>query len=185
VVCAAGRSKRDWIFDHAPSQSHDIGDGARSGALRQASFCNHREDQSLSGAPIYFCWIGTHRQKHSSVPTSVPKRSPRTILRHPTPTERPIKNGPEIVDFRPVLSFLAALANRRLQPLGHLTVLKLLMISAIHQWPIRLCSSLCSSLPNLRPSVDLDGGLADHRLVNDSIPAIDLLRLLAHHRHRN
>jgi hypothetical protein len=39
----------------------------------------------------------------------------------PTPTNIPIRNGPEIVDFRPVLGFLAALANRRLRPLGHLT----------------------------------------------------------------
>jgi hypothetical protein len=32
-----------------------------------------------------------------------------------------MKNGPEIVDFRPVLCVVVALANRRLQPLGHLT----------------------------------------------------------------
>ena len=57
----------------------------------------------------------------SSVPTSVPERAPRTIIRQPTPSKRPIKNGPEIVGFRPVLSSPAALANRRLQPLGHLT----------------------------------------------------------------
>jgi hypothetical protein len=34
---------------------------------------------------------------------SVPERGPMTILRQPTPTKKPIKNGPEIVDFRPVL----------------------------------------------------------------------------------
>ena len=39
----------------------------------------------------------------SSVPTSVPKRGPTTINRQPTPTKVPTKNGPEIVDFRPVL----------------------------------------------------------------------------------
>jgi hypothetical protein len=38
-----------------------------------------------------------------SVPASVPKPGPRTINRQPTPTNDPIKNGPEIVDFRPVL----------------------------------------------------------------------------------
>ena len=38
-----------------------------------------------------------------SVPRSVPKRGPMTILRDPTPTKVLIKNGPEIVDFRPVL----------------------------------------------------------------------------------
>ena len=52
---------------------------------------------------------------------SVPERGPRTILRQQTPTKFPLKNGPEIIDFRPVLGFPAALANRRLQPLGHLT----------------------------------------------------------------
>jgi len=40
---------------------------------------------------------------HRSVPKSVPKRGPATIIRHPTPTKSPIKNGPEIVNFRPVL----------------------------------------------------------------------------------
>jgi hypothetical protein len=67
------------------------------------------------------------------------------------------------------------LANRRLQPLGHLTVMIFLTISAIRRGLTRLCSSLCSSSPNLRSSVHLDGGFADHRLVNDSIATIDLL----------
>jgi hypothetical protein len=58
---------------------------------------------------------------HSSVPKSVPKRGPKPVIRQPTPTTNPIKNGPEIVDFRPVLRLLAALANRRLRPLGHVT----------------------------------------------------------------
>jgi len=55
------------------------------------------------------------------VPAGVPKRGPRTVILEPTPTNVPIKNGPEIIDFRPVLEFPAALANRRRQPLGHLT----------------------------------------------------------------
>jgi hypothetical protein len=59
-----------------------------------------------------------------------------------------------------------------------------LTISAIGRRLIRLCSSLCSSSPNLRSSVHLDGGFAHHRLVNDGIATIDLLRLLARHRHR-
>jgi hypothetical protein len=33
----------------------------------------------------------------------VPKRGPMTISRDPTPTKVPMKNGPEIVDFKPVL----------------------------------------------------------------------------------
>jgi hypothetical protein len=37
------------------------------------------------------------------VPKSVPKRGPKTNIRQPTPTKRPIKNGREIVNFRPVL----------------------------------------------------------------------------------
>ena len=59
-----------------------------------------------------------------SVPKSVPERGPEPVIRQPTPTTKPIKNGPEIVNFRPVLRLLAALANRRLQPLGHLTARK-------------------------------------------------------------
>ena len=38
-----------------------------------------------------------------SVPASVPKLGPRSIHRQPTPTKLPMKNGPEIVNFRPVL----------------------------------------------------------------------------------
>ena len=43
--------------------------------------------------------IGLQRR----VPESVPKRGPTDIIRHPTPTKVPMENGPEIVDFRPVL----------------------------------------------------------------------------------
>ena len=39
----------------------------------------------------------------SSVPASVPKLGPKSIHRRPTPTKLAIKNGPEIIDFRPVL----------------------------------------------------------------------------------
>jgi hypothetical protein len=38
-----------------------------------------------------------------SVPVGVPKRGPATIIGQPTPTKFPLKNGPEIVNFRPVL----------------------------------------------------------------------------------
>jgi hypothetical protein len=37
------------------------------------------------------------------VPANVPKRGPRAISPQPTPTNVPMKNGPEIVDFRPAL----------------------------------------------------------------------------------
>jgi len=49
------------------------------------------------------CAYQAHIGIGSSVPGSVPKPDPRTIVRQPTPTKTPIKNGPEIVDFRPVL----------------------------------------------------------------------------------
>jgi hypothetical protein len=37
------------------------------------------------------------------VPKSVPRLGPRTVKRQRTPTNESIKNGPEIVNFRPVL----------------------------------------------------------------------------------
>ena len=43
------------------------------------------------------------RQEGVSVPNSVAKRGPKTIIRQQTPTKFRLKNGPEIVDFRPVL----------------------------------------------------------------------------------
>jgi hypothetical protein len=49
-------------------------------------------------------------------PTAVQERSFGS-QRH----QRSKKNGPEIVNFRPVLESPLALANRRLRPLGHLT----------------------------------------------------------------
>jgi hypothetical protein len=51
------------------------------------------------------------QKAHAGVGFSVPERRPRTILRQPTPTKLPTKNGPEIIDFRPVLKFPAALAT--------------------------------------------------------------------------
>jgi hypothetical protein len=39
----------------------------------------------------------------ASVPVSVPERGQMVIIRQPTPTQFPMRNGPEIVDFRPVL----------------------------------------------------------------------------------
>jgi hypothetical protein len=41
--------------------------------------------------------------RHIGIARSVPERSPTTIIRQPTPTKEPTKNGPEIIDFRPVL----------------------------------------------------------------------------------
>jgi hypothetical protein len=38
------------------------------------------------------CLVGTHWHR-SSVPAGVPKLGPRTINRHPTPTNEPTKNG--------------------------------------------------------------------------------------------
>ena len=61
------------------------------------------------------------KRHRAGVPASVPKLGPRPINQQPTPTKLPMKNGPEIIDFKPVLESRATLANRRLQPLGHLT----------------------------------------------------------------
>ena len=45
-----------------------------------------------------------HANPHRlSVPTSVPKRGPTTILRQPTPAKEGDKKGPEIINFRPFL----------------------------------------------------------------------------------
>jgi hypothetical protein len=39
-----------------------------------------------------------------------------------------MKNGPEIVNFRPVPGVVLVLENRRLRPLGHLTAMRSLSI---------------------------------------------------------
>ena len=91
------------------------------------------------------------------VPTSVPKRGPRTINRQPTPTKIPMKNGPEIVDFRPVLWFLAALANRRLQPLGHLTAARNLSIRHASTYAVRVRLPAVAEHPNGMVRVDTLG----------------------------
>ena len=49
------------------------------------------------------CAHKAHIGVGSSVPAGVPKLGPRTINRQPTPTKLPKKDGPEIIDFRPVL----------------------------------------------------------------------------------
>ena len=49
------------------------------------------------------CALPAHIGIGLTVPTSVPERGPMTINRQPTPTKFPMKNGPGIVDFRPVL----------------------------------------------------------------------------------
>jgi hypothetical protein len=46
---------------------------------------------------------------------------PKTDPPPPNANHETITNGPEIVDFTPILEFVAALANRRLRPRGHLT----------------------------------------------------------------
>ena len=75
------------------------------------------------------------RNDWKDVPRNVPKPGPRTILRQQTPPEKPIKNGPEIINFRPVLSSRATLANRRLQPLGHL-IRMIFLTSRSHIRPV-------------------------------------------------
>src|SRR5262249_16602548 len=62
----------------------------------------------------------TLASSHWSVPVSAPKRGPRAVIREPTAANVPIKTRPEIIAFRPVLRFLAALANRLAQLSGSL-----------------------------------------------------------------
>jgi hypothetical protein len=52
---------------------------------------------------ITMCARKAHTGIGRNVPASVPKRGPTAIIRQPTPTKFSIKNGPEIVSFRPVL----------------------------------------------------------------------------------
>lgn len=83
------------------------------------------------------------------MPKSVPQLDQIGILPHPTPTKFAIKNGPEIVNFRPVLSFLAALANHRLQPLGHLTAARKLSINEIELYGL---SNVLAIVPEIVPA---------------------------------
>ena len=50
--------------------------------------------------PSTACAQKAHIGVIRSVPKSVPERSPTTIIRQPTPTKFPIKNGPEIIQFQ-------------------------------------------------------------------------------------
>jgi hypothetical protein len=48
------------------------------------------------------CLIGTHWRRLQCA-RQCAQPGPKTINRQPTPTKPPMKNGPEIIDFRPVL----------------------------------------------------------------------------------
>jgi dipeptidyl aminopeptidase/acylaminoacyl peptidase len=67
------------------------------------------------------CARKAHIGVRKTVPKSVPRRGQIPVQAHPTPTSYVRRNRPEIVDLRPDLESLTTLANRRLQPLGHLT----------------------------------------------------------------
>jgi hypothetical protein len=72
----------------------------------RSSSSGKKKTEERTTKQLQVCQFRLSQQKGSpqlSVPTSVPKRLPRTIIRQPTPTNEPIKNGPEIIDFRPVL----------------------------------------------------------------------------------
>ena len=51
---------------------------------------------------VHVCPQGTHWHRLPCAQECA-KLSPMTINQQPTPTKFPIKNGPEIIDFRPVL----------------------------------------------------------------------------------
>src|SRR5262245_37554424 len=81
---------------------------------------------------------------------------PHEARNRSTPTQRQPrsqnKNGPEIMDFRPVLQLLAALANRRLQPLGHLTARGILSINNIASYGKAIVpTSVPEIVPGIRP----------------------------------
>ena len=65
------------------------------------------------------------------MPKTVPKRLPSAVIQQPTATKSSKENGPEINNLRPVPYVSAALANHRLQPLGHLTEARKLSINEI------------------------------------------------------
>jgi hypothetical protein len=66
------------------------------------------------------CSIGTHWRRLECARQCAQTRS-RNGRWGANANQRFNKNGPEIVNFRPVLESPLALANRRLQSLGHLT----------------------------------------------------------------
>ena len=98
---------------------------------REANFLRRRSMLGISLQRTVSCARQAPIGFGFSVPVSVPKPGPRTISRQPTSTKLPTKNGPEIIDFRPVLRFSVALANHRLQPLGPLTAARKLSINEI------------------------------------------------------
>jgi hypothetical protein len=57
----------------------------------------------IANSVAHSCAHKAHIGIDCSVPRSVPKRGPMTIIRQPTPTKFPIKNGPKSRRFRPVL----------------------------------------------------------------------------------
>ena len=67
------------------------------------------------------CAPKAHIGVSRSVPETVPERDQIPTNRQPTPPKFVRKYRPEIRDSRPVFESSSVLANRRLQPLGHLT----------------------------------------------------------------
>ena len=60
------------------------------------------EEGALNGAGTTCALSRTHCHRLRCAQECA-KRDPVTIIRQPTPTKFPIENGPEIVNFRPVL----------------------------------------------------------------------------------
>ena len=101
------------------------------------------------------------RQAHigigKSVPETVPELGQITIHQHPTSTKFVRKNRPEIRDSRPVSRSLVALANRRLQPLGHLTAARNLSIRHASTYAERVRLPAVAEHPNGMVRVDTLG----------------------------
>ena len=97
------------------------------------------------------CSIGTHRHRLQCAQRCAQTRS-KTHHSAANANQAVNRNGPEIVNFRPVLGFPAALANRRLRPLGHLTAARQLSINVIAIYAPSGCPFDCPelSLPALK-----------------------------------
>jgi hypothetical protein len=116
-----------------------------------------------------------------------PHNCPCDAPRHRVQSQRkPTRSMEEVEDSEGFTSKIEVgqeagfrLANRRLQPLGHLTVMIFLTISATRRWLIRLCSSLCSSSPDLRFSVHLLAASPSIAWSTIAYRQLDLLCLLA------
>ena len=95
------RSSQEW---QPPSPYEHPGDSNCAALALSFAFFASSQSNVLHRLDSIRCVPIRHTLASAEVVhTSVPKRGPKTIIRQPTPTKKPMKNGPEIIDFRPVL----------------------------------------------------------------------------------